>query len=393
MAKGVESFCGARLTQAREIRGLTGTNLAAIIGISSASLSQYEHDTASPTQDVIDRMAEALNVRPTFFLRRYTESEPVFFYRSLSSATKQARKRAMRKYEWLTEFVSYFESVFDFPELRLPQFQAPQSIDRVSMDDIENYAKLARAFWGLGESPVPNVIHLLERSGVVVTRIPLEADSLDGLSEWRASARPVFIIASDKASAVRSRFDAAHELAHYLIHRDIVARPPEVHASMEGQAHRFAAAFLLPREAYLKDLVRPSLESFAALKGRWKASIAMQIHRCFDLGIIDEDGMRRLFISLSKRGWRRQEPGDDKIPAESPRLFRQCIDAMLQSGFKTRQQIADDLERSPKDVEEICGLPEGYLREGFGEIIPLASFKSQPQTPQSRPGDIVSLTF
>jgi Zn-dependent peptidase ImmA (M78 family)/transcriptional regulator with XRE-family HTH domain len=376
MSKGVESFCSARLTQAREIRGLTGVNLASIVGISSSSLSQYEHDTANPTQDIIDSLAKALNVKPTFFLRQFTPPDNlVFFNRSNSAATKQARRRAEKKYEWLVEIASYFEEVFDFPKLNLPDIEIPSSIAAISSEHIENYATICRLFWSLGDSPIPNVIHTLERGGIIVGRFPLEADTLDGLSEWNGAIRPVTIIASEKKSCVRSRFDAAHEMGHGVMHKNVKNRTSEMHALMERQAHRFAAAFLLPRDSYLRDLARPSLEDFAALKQRWKASISMQIFRCHDLGIIDAETKSRFFANLSRRGWRMHEPGDDQIPVESPRLLRQCVDAMLEANFKTRNQIVEELERPAKDIEEICGLPEGYLGEGHGEIVQLPSFK------------------
>ena len=117
----------------------------------------------------------------------------------------------------------------------------------------------------------------------------------------------------------------------------------------------------------------------------------MQVNRCFDLGIIADQDKARLFACIGKRGWRRREPGDNTLPCESPRLFKQCIDAMLQEGFKTKQQIVDDLQRPAKDIEEICCLPDGYLSDGFGEIIKLASFKSnaQPSEEPEKRADII----
>lgn len=378
MAKGVQLFCGARLTQAREIRGLTGVNLASIVGISTSSLSQYEHDNSSPTQDIIDKLAGATGVKPTFFLRQYNPpKDPRFFYRSYSSATKHARIRAERKYEWLVEIAGYFEEFFDFPALNLPDIAIPSSIEAITSEDIEDYAKICRELWNLGDSPIPNVIHRLERNGIIGARFPLEADTLDGLSEWCAAPHPIIIVSSDKKSCVRSRFDAAHELGHSIIHKNIKHKTTrDMHALMESQAHRFAGAFLLPRESYLDDLRVPSLENFAALKERWRASIGMQIFRNYDLGVIDDEEKQRLFTNLSRRGWRIREPGDDKIPVECPRLLQQCVDAILDSNVKTKEQIVDELERPAKDIEEICGLPEGYLNKQHGDIIQLPSFKT-----------------
>ena len=69
MAKGVPSFHGERLTQAREARGLTGVNLSAIVGVGASAISQYEHDVTKPTPELIEKLAHALNVPKAFFLR------------------------------------------------------------------------------------------------------------------------------------------------------------------------------------------------------------------------------------------------------------------------------------------------------------------------------------
>jgi len=52
------------------------------------------------------------------------------------------------------------------------------------------------------------------------------------------------VLASDKGDAAVSRFDAAHELGHLIMHHD--AEPGDLY--MERQADAFAAAFLMPAE-------------------------------------------------------------------------------------------------------------------------------------------------
>jgi Zn-dependent peptidase ImmA (M78 family) len=54
--------------------------------------------------------------------------------------------------------------------------------------------------------------------------------------------RPLLILGADKESAARSRLDAAHELAHLVIHRNVpeplLNHKPTL-AFMEAQANRF----------------------------------------------------------------------------------------------------------------------------------------------------------
>jgi hypothetical protein len=130
-------------------------------------------------------------------------------------------------------------------------------------------------------------------------------------------------------------------------------------------------------------LIAPSLESFAALKERWKVSIAAMIMRCSQLEMLSEEQSEKLWVNLSRRGWKRNEPHDERLPLEQPKLLRQCVDMVLQANVKTRSQIADDLGLPKRDVEELAGLPPEYLTEGFGEIISL-QFKGEGASGNSR---------
>ena len=100
------------------------------------------------------------------------------------------------------------------------------------------------------------MIRLVENQGGIVARDQLGAESLDGLSRTPASnGRPLILIGTDKGSPVRWRFDVAHELGHVLLHSSLrfsALRSEDVKL-VERQAHRFAAAFLLPLDAFAED--------------------------------------------------------------------------------------------------------------------------------------------
>jgi hypothetical protein len=60
----------------------------------------------------------------------------------------------------------------------------------------------------------------------------------------------------------------------------------------------------------------------------------------------------------------------------------------MESGSKTREQILLDLPFSPNDITTLAGLPEGYFREGFGELKLFPSVKPK-ETAQDSSGVIV----
>ena len=105
----------------------------------------------------------------------------------------------------------------------------------------------------MGEGPISNVVWLLENNGAVVARGMVEADELDAFSEWHAwhaeaSTLHVFL-GADKESGPRSRYDAAHELGHLVMHWSINPKHIENKRTfkvIEDQAHMFAGAFMPP---------------------------------------------------------------------------------------------------------------------------------------------------
>jgi Zn-dependent peptidase ImmA (M78 family)/transcriptional regulator with XRE-family HTH domain len=381
---GAKSFVGKRLTQAREARLMTATSVADILSVSPATISSYEHGRQKPPIEVVERLASILNVAGDYFSTDIPAfSHDRIFWRSMNYATKAARSRAKRRYEWLQEIVVYLSENFDFPALDLPNCDVPVDFLKIDTEQIEEAASTCREYWGIAGGPVPNLVRLAESKGILVSKGKLDAEGLDAFSQWSVIDRPIAFLGSDKASAVRSRFDLAHEIGHLMLHRnvnDAVIASPKDHKLIEVQAHRFASAFLLPAKDFTRDLYAPSLDAFRLLKPRWKVSIGAMIKRCADLGLINEAQERRLWINMNRRGWKMHEPLDDVIEPEQPSLLAQCFRMMIDEGFKTREQILADLRISAHDVEELCGLESGYLCPTSLHALPRPRFNTGVDT-------------
>ena len=151
--------------------------------------------------------------------------------------------------------------------------------------------------------------------------------------------RPLVLLTNDKPSYVRSRFDAAHELGHIVLHRS--AR--ETSRELERQAHEFASALLLPRSVALEELPRAMDGSgwtkLAQLKRKWGISIAALLFRSKDLGLLSPIEFKNAMRYMSVRGWRKMEPGDREMgPPEVPVLVERSIRAIeLNSGISLAQ--------------------------------------------------------
>jgi Zn-dependent peptidase ImmA (M78 family)/transcriptional regulator with XRE-family HTH domain len=386
MTVGTAGFVRTRLRQAREARALTLVALGDLIGVTSSAISQYEKGDHSPRPEQLEKLAEKLNLPVTFFLK----PEPVsresarIFYRSMSAATKQARTRAERRYEWLVEIVNYLEGFFDFPKPNIPDLPVPTDFRELDSRTIECLAERVRDEWNLGRGPIADLIRTIEANGVIVGASSIGSEHLDAFSEMDQAGRPFVFLGTDKGIKVRSRFDAAHELGHLVLHKN-VDRKTLSRASdfklIEDQAHAFAGAFLMPSMSFSSELWAPTLDGFRALKPRWIVSIAAMIYRSRSLKLISESEEKRLWINLNRRGWRQQEPLDD-LPIERPVTVGRCITILVDEGIKTKDQILADLRLAPKDIEELAGLESGYLS---GQGGPLAG----PQLKRSRTGNVL----
>ena len=363
---GTPGFVGERLTQAREGRGLSAVALAELIGVQSSNISNYEHGRQTPGPEVMDRLVDVLNQPHPFFLRPVPidRNEDIWF-RSMSSATKLARSRAFARHGWLREIVAYLSEYLDFPEVRIPEFDLPADLHLITTSVIEDVATECRSFWKLGNNPVADIVLVLENNGVIVSRGELGAETLDAYSQRpKDSLHPIIFLGADKASAVRSRHDASHELGHLILHRHVNAatlRNAAQFRLIEDQAHRFAAAFNLPAQGFADQLWSPTLDAFLALKPHWKVSIGAMIVRCGQLGILSEEQSRRAWINMSRKGWRVCEPLDDRLVPERPRLIRRGMELLVKEQIKTPGQIVSDLALNPRDIESLACLDPGFL--------------------------------
>jgi Zn-dependent peptidase ImmA (M78 family)/DNA-binding XRE family transcriptional regulator len=365
MTIGTVGFVKERLTQAREARGLALVALADLVGVTSAAISHYEKGEHTPRPDVLPKLAEKLNLPLAYFLKPdpLSRDSARLFWRSLSAATKNARTRAVRRYEWFVEIAEFLGEYFEFPECRVPELDVPDDFRQINSTLIEELAEKTREAWNLGAGPIPDMIRTLEANGVLVAMGSMDSEHLDAFSELDASKRAVICLGIDKKIMVRRRFDASHELGHLILHRKVDKRNLNKASDfklIEDQAHAFGNAFMLPARSFVDELITPSLDAFRALKPRWKVSIAAMIYRSKDLNLINEEQTKRLWINLNRRDWRRFEPLDD-LPAEMPQMVARCFKTLIDEKVKTKEQILLDLRLAPRDIEELSGLPSGFF--------------------------------
>lgn len=399
MRTGVDGFQGQRLNQLRMAQNLTLAELGEHIGRSSSTVSAWEKGSQLPEAESFDRLCHVFNVSRMWFLKPVPpvvqESQRPYFFRSQASAHKQARERSQLYLAWLQEISDFFQEAMDWPEINVPMLEA-DDCRLISDEEIEDIARECREAWKLGSAPIPNVIQVMENAGIICTRATLGHVKMDGVSHVSVlDGRPYVLIAEDKANAIRNRFDAAHELGHVVLHSKIPAAQyakKELYDLLEGQAHRFASAFLMPPESFAQEVVWPTLDNLLSLKSRWKVSVASMIVRCRDLSLLTEQLELRLWKGRSARKWTKGEPGDDALAFEQPKLMMRGAHLLVDNGIFERTELAHQIGLPPETIEMLCNLRPGYLSiqpDAGDNVVPLKLKRNTTWSDQSRRAEVL----
>lgn len=308
----------SRLVLARKRRRMTLASLSQRAGISARSLTAFENGHKSPASETIEALAQALDFPISFFLASDVDEIEVdaVSFRALSKITALDRDAARGAARIAVTVNDWVEDKFRLPDPDVPTLPHLPP---------EEAAERLRSLWGLGESPIPNMVHLLESHGIRVFSLASDCAAVDAFSfRWRRT-RP-FVVLNLGKSAERGRFDAAHELGHLVLHSE--HRIPHGVVA-EREAQQFAAAFLMPRAGlYAQMLYNADAKRIISAKVKWRVAAVALAYRLRDLDLISEWGYRISIKQLSQLGYRSAEP--DGFPRESSQLLGKVF-SMLRS--------------------------------------------------------------
>lgn len=332
-----------QITFARVRRRLTKAQLAKELGVTSRSLQNYETGASAPDLELLARIAKLLKFPQQFFF--IDEDMPEIKEHAVSFRKLSKMTDGMKACAFATGAIAFKVNQWVEDRFSLPQADLPDLSD---LGPEEAAATLRRA-WGLGNAPIPNMVHLLESKGIRVFSLTEETREVDAFCTWY-EGKP-FVFLNTIKSAERSRFDAAHELGHLV--RDIYSmQHGQAHGpEMERQADAFASAFLMPKESVAANQPPAyTIKYLMKLKHYWGVSLAALAYRFNALGLVSEWNYRSLCIEIAKNGYRTNEP--EPIVRETSQLLTKVLD-ILHSRKQGRREIAESLCLS---VDEINAL-------------------------------------
>lgn len=282
-------FNPVRLTIARKRRLLNKKRFADLVGVSAHTATRWENGGVLPLEDNVAKFSEVLGFPISFFYRDDVETPDaeLVSFRSQRAMSAVERDAALAAGSIGFEIADWVERRFDLPSVSVPD---------LNFYDPETAAVLLRQDWGLGEEPVSNMVHLLESKGVRVFSLAENSKRVNAFSLWRGDVPYVFL--NTMKTAESSRFDAAHELGHLVLHQDGKTTGRQA----EEEANIFASAFLLPRASVLAKIpyVR-SIEQLIQAKKIWRVSLFALVVRLHRLGRLTDWRYRDLCIQVRSR--------------------------------------------------------------------------------------------
>lgn len=393
MPIGAPGFVSGRLKEVRAARRIPSMSaLARAMSLNPSTVSRWEDGTSAPDPETLTKLANFLQVRPEFFLRPEHISRRPTFLRSLSSTLVRDLQYQSAQMRWLQEVTHAVEHYVDLPAVNIPDVMAGASYHQLRDEDLESIALDLRKHWNIGEGPSGDLVPLLERFGFIVGVIEMGTVKLDGLCSWSPiDDRPYILLASDKMSFARRQMDAAHEMAHAILHRNVTEDQLKRDLKLiEAQAYRLAGAFLLPSTTYPVEMRFPSLSTMVTAKERWRVSIKAQIKRLADLDVIPSDFATHLYKLYSAKGWTREEPFDRQWEPSEPRVLRDALHLIVEEGVRSKSDLlALEFTILAGDVENLANLPPGWFEHEVASVVKLKPSEKRNGSSLST-GEIIS---
>ncbi len=349
-------FYGDKLRLARLLNGFTQQELGNLVSVSRQFVHQLEGGSKVPADDVLEALCEVLKIENEFFqspVGNDVKSEQCHFRKRRTTPVGIAH-RVLAFSTIFEQLVVYINELLDLPSKDIPI--AESTTGKYLNEDIERAAEKCRKQWGLGiDTPIAKVTRVLENAGIVITQFEGVSEKVDALSLNRKY--PIIVRNTAKESVCRMRFDLAHECGHFVLHDGVETGDKET----EGEADRFASAFIFPRSAFVKEFPnmcekRINWDVVYQLKVRWGMSARAIIYRAHQLRLITAQQYRSANVYLNRSGQTKVEKYDDRIQPEQPELLESIFHVLREQLSISFAAVAKKLDVSVAMLSEITGI-------------------------------------
>jgi Zn-dependent peptidase ImmA (M78 family)/DNA-binding XRE family transcriptional regulator len=290
---------GARLKAARTAAAVTQEVAAARIGAARTTIVAIERGDRRLAGEELLSLCDLYGVRVGPILRAdavRVDLEPQFRRAARSDADPAAVEATRLLQESATRYVELERRLGrplepDYPPVRrIQRGQVPEQA--------EDAAAELRARLGLGQSPIPDLLSLIESElRIRLFLLPLPS-RISGAYAYHDEIDACILINANHAPA-RQAWTAAHELGHFMTDRgkaEVLDDEAREDDPAEQFANRFASALLLPAPA-----VRSRFRELTEAQGRFSPRALVYLALAFHVSV--EAAARRLEqLRLLKKG-------------------------------------------------------------------------------------------
>ncbi len=346
---------GERLKLARKRAGLSLRDLSEVIqyDVSAQAIGKYERGEMLPGSAIAIKLAKALRVSLSYLFSVSGAQLAEVEFRKISAA--KAKEKSLVE-ALVLDHVDRYLSVEELLGISSHEWDKPKGLPFIatSLEEAEEVAIKLRKLWNLGGDPIRNITELLEEHGIKVMKLdfPLSVDGLNCHVIRNNKEKTPVIVGTDKKSAERRRFTLAHELGHMIL---------EVSKGLDEEqaCHRFASAFLMPREALLRAIGERRHNfgyiEIIEIKRLFGVSAAALIKRLSDLNIITKGTSQKIYRGIGK-AWRKAEPAPLNHN-EQPKRFERLVSRALAEDIISLPKAAELLQKKTSEVQCIMAGP------------------------------------
>jgi len=361
LTAALQGSLAEKLKEARKGSGLStrdvAEQLAGRFPISHGTIANYEKGRSQPSLPLVAALAELYD-RP---LKWFLERGPMFTgirYRNLSSRVRESEKH---RYEaealrWMEGYIN----IERFLQSPLPTiFTPPTPPPKVNPSA---FATSIRTQLGISpDAPIPSVIDALEAYGIRVIEVPT-ALRIDGMAAMMGD-KPVVVLNPARPDD-RIRLNASHEFFHVLLGHcgdEAMGLDKDEVKGDEDLAFACARNFLLPEPQLQEAFDGESFVKLVKFKEKFGISISAMIYAARQQHILTDKEARSLWIEISKRGWRENEPG--KVRPDRATRFEQLVDGAINQEKITLQEAAEIVGVREKELNERLRMAQGITEE------------------------------
>lgn len=288
--------------------------LAHLSGVSQSVISGVERGRLELREPVLERLSAALRAPTELVVAPTPEARVVAALQTTVPALATNKLKANLALAHFHVGRLLGNSTVDLPFLEG---------DRNPAD----HARHLRRSWNVAAGPIPDLVALVEKAGVVCIARDISALHIGVVGSWAEGSRPIVLLGTHLASRDR-RFALARELGYATVPGSLTV----------AGADEFAAEFLMPsRDVLWQRAGSMSWSRTGELEEKWGVPAAEILNHARRSGVVTATRHRQLVASVRELG-----TDSSRMRIEAPGAL---ADAVLheETAGRTRAQIAESM--------------------------------------------------